>query len=136
MAMRLSLNRNVTLTIRLDLETMRRIVNFQLEAIDKFPPISNLSTVAYLILRRGISDKSVEDVAREVADVRHSWLRHVLTMRIDPETDEKLSYVAKTLGLDGGKSLAASRIVVKYAPTVTIEDLIQQWRKELFPHLP
>ncbi len=110
--MRLSLNRNITLTIRLDLETMRRIVNLQLEAIDKFPPISNLSTVAYLILRRGISDKSVEDVAREVADVRHSWLRHVLTMRIDPETDEKLSYVAKTLGLDGGKSLAASRIVV------------------------
>jgi hypothetical protein len=133
--MRLSLNRNLPLTVRLDLDTMRKIVHLQLEAIEKFPPISNLSTVAYLILRRGISDKSAEDVAREVADVRHSWLRHVLTMRIDPETDAKLADVARLLGLDGGKSLVASRIVVKYAPTVTIEDLIQQYKKELFPHL-
>jgi len=115
---------------------MRRVVNLQLEAIEKFPPISNLSTVAYLILRRGISDKSAEDVAREVADVRHSWLRHILTMRVDPETDAKLADVARLLGLDGGKSLVASRIVIRYAPIVTIEDLIQQWKKEFFPHLP
>jgi hypothetical protein len=134
--MRLSLNRNIALTIRLDLEAMRRIVNLQLEAIEKFPTIANLSTVAYLILRRGISDKPAEDVAREVADVRHSWLRHVLTMRIDPETDAKLAEVARLLGLDGGKSLVASRLIVKHAPTVTIEDLIQQYKKELFPHLP
>jgi hypothetical protein len=134
--MRLSLNRNLPLTVRLDLDTMRRVVNLQLEAIEKFPPISNLSTVAYLILRRGISDKSTEELAREVADVRHSWLRHILTVRIDPETDAKLADVARLLGLDGGKSLVASRIVIRYAPTVTIEDLIQQWKKELFPHLP
>jgi hypothetical protein len=134
--MRLSLNRNLPLTVRLDLDAMRKLVNLQLEAIEKFPTISNLSTVAYFILRRGIADKSAEDVAREVADVRHSWLRHILTMRIDPETDAKLADVARLLGLDGGKSLVASRIVVKYAPTVTIEDLIQQWKKELFPHLP
>jgi len=134
--MRLSLNRNLPLTVRLDLDTMRRVVNLQLEAIEKFPPISNLSTVAYLILRRAVADKSTEELAKEIAETRHSWLRHILTMRIDPETDAKLSYVAKTLGLDGGKSLVASRIIVKYAPTVTIEDLIQQWKKELFPHLP
>jgi len=134
--MRLSLNRNLPLTVRLDLDTMRRVVNLQLEAIEKFPPISNLSTVAYLILRRGISDKSTEELAREVADVRHSWLRHILTVRIDPETDAKLADVARLLGLDSGKSLVASRIVMKYTPTVTIEDLIQQWKKELFPHLP
>jgi hypothetical protein len=134
--MRLSLNRNITLTTRLDLDTMRRVVNLQLEAIEKFPSIANLSTVAYLILRRAVADKSAEELAKEVAETRHSWLRHILTMRIDPETDAKLSYVAKTLGLDGGKSIVASRIVVKYAPTVTIEDLIQQWKKELFPHLP
>ena len=116
---------------------MRRVVNLQLEAIEKFPPISNLSTVAYLILRRGISDKSTEELAREVSDVRHTWLRHILTMRIDPETDAKLADVARLLlSLDGGKSLVASRIVIRYAPTVTIEDLIQQWKKELFPHLP
>jgi len=133
--MRLSLNRNITLTTRLDLDTMRRVVNLQLEAIEKFPSIANLSTVAYLILRRAVADKSAEELAKEVAETRHSWLRHILTMRIDPETDAKLSYVAKTLGLDGGKSIVASRIVVKYAPTVTIEDLIQQWKKELFPHL-
>lgn len=134
--MRLSLNRNITLTTRLDLETMRRIVNLQLEAIEKFPHISNLSTVAYLILRRAVADKSAEELAKEVAETRHSWLRHILTMRIDPETDAKLADVARLLGLDGGKSLVASRIVVKYAPTVTIEDLIHQWKKELFPHLP
>jgi hypothetical protein len=115
---------------------MRRVVALQLEAIEKFPPISTISTVTYLILRRAISDKSVEDIAKDVVETRHSWLRHVTTTRTDPETDAKLSYVAKTLGLDGGKSLIASRIVVKYAPTVTIEDLIQQWKKELFPHLP
>jgi predicted transcriptional regulator len=134
--MRLSLNRNIALTIRLDLDTIRKLVNLQLDAIEKFPPLSTLSTVAYLVLRRGISDKTIEEIAKEVAETRHSWLRHILTMRIDPETDAKLSYVAKTLGLDGGKSLVASRIVVKYAPTVTIEDLIQQWKKEFFPHLP
>ena len=134
--MRLSLNRNIVLTIRLDLDTMRRVVNLQLEAIEKFPPISNLSTVAYLILRRAVADKSAEELAKEIAETRHSWLRHILTMRIDPETDAKLSYVAKTLGLDGGKSVIASRLIVKHAQTVTIEDLIQQWKKELFPHLP
>jgi len=134
--MRLSLNRNLPLTVRLDLDTMRRVVNLQLEAIEKFPPISNLSTVAYLILRRGISDKSTEELAREVADVRHSWLRHILTVRIDPETDAKLADVTKYIGLDGGKSLVASRLIIKHAPTVTIEDLIQQYKKELFPHLP
>ena len=134
--MRLSLNRNLPLPVRLDLDTMRRVVNLQLEAIEKFPPISNLSTVAYLILRRGISDKSTEELAREVADVRHSWLRHILTVRIDPETDAKLADVTKYIGLDGGKSLVASRLIIKHAPTVTIEDLIQQYKKELFPHLP
>jgi 2-hydroxychromene-2-carboxylate isomerase len=134
--MRLSLNRNIVLTIRLDLDTMRRVVGMQLEAIEKFPPISNLSTVAYLILRRAVADKSAEELAKEVAETRHSWLRHILTMRIDPETDAKLAEVARLLGLDGGKSLIASRLIVKYAPTVTIEDLIQQWKKELFPHLP
>ena len=134
--MRLGLNRNLSLTVRLDLDAMRKIVYLQLEAIEKFPPLSTISTIAYLILRRGISDKSADDIAREVADVRHSWLRHILTMRIDPETDTKLADVARSLGLDGGKSLIASRLIVKYAPTVTIEDLIQQWKKELFPHLP
>jgi hypothetical protein len=134
--MRLSLNRNIALTIRLDLDTMRKLVNLQLEAIEKFPPLSTLSSVAYFVLRRGISDKSTEDVAREVADVRHSWLRHILTIRIDPETDAKLVETARLLGLDGGKSLVASRIIVRYAPTTTIEDLIRQWKKELFPHLP
>ena len=134
--MRLSLNRNILLTLRLDSETMRRVVALQLEAIEKFPPISTISTVTYLILRRAISDKSAEELAKEVAETRHSWLRHIVTMRIDPETDAKLADVARLLGLDGGKSLIASRIVVKYAPTVTIEDLIQQWKKELFPHLP
>jgi len=134
--MKLSLNRNLPLTVRLDLDTMRKIVHLQLEAIEKFPPISTLSSVSYLILRRAVADKSTEELAKEVADVRHLWLRHILTIRIDPETDEKLSYVAKTLGLDGGKSLVASRLVVKHAPATTIEDLIHQWKKELFPHLP
>jgi len=134
--MRLSLNRNIPLTIRLDLDTMRKVVNLQLEAIEKFPPLSTLSSVAYLILRRGLADKSIEQIAREVADVRHWWLRHMLTIRIDTETDAKLADVARLLGLDGGKSLVASRLIIKYAPTVTIEDLIQQWKKELFPHLP
>ncbi len=134
--MRLSLNRNLPLTIRLDLDAMRRVVNLQLEAIEKFPPLSTLSTVAYLILRRAISDKTIEEIAKEVANTQHSWLRHIVTLRVDPETDEKLTQTAKFLGIDGGKSLVASRIVVKYAPTVTIEDLIQQWKKELFPHLP
>jgi len=134
--MRLSLNRNIPLTIRLDLDTMRKVVNLQLEAIEKFPPLSTLSSVAYLILRRVLADKSIEQIAREVADVRHWWLRHMLTIRIDTETDAKLADVARLLGLDGGKSLVASRLIIKYAPTVTIEDLIQQWKKELFPHLP
>ncbi len=133
--MRLSLNRNILLTLRLDNETMRRVIALQLEAIEKFPPISTTSTITYLILRRAISDKSVEEIAREVVETRHWWLRHVTTTRIDPETDAKLSYVAKTLGLDGGKSLVASRLIVKYAPMATIEDLIQQYKKELFPHL-
>jgi len=134
--MRLSLNRNIPLTIRLDLDTMRKVVNLQLEAIEKFPPLSTLSSVAYLILRRVLADKSIEQIAREVADVRHWWLRHMLTIRIDTETDAKLADVARLLGLDGGKSLVASRLIIKYAPTVTIEDLIQQWKKEFFPHLP
>jgi len=133
--MRLSLNRNIALTVRLDLEAMRRIVNLQLEAIEKFPPVANLSTVAYLILRRGVADKSTEELAKEVAETRHSWLRHIVTLRVDPETDAKLADVARLLGLDGGKSLIASRLIVKHAPTVTIEDLIQQYKKELFPHL-
>jgi len=134
--MRLSLNRNLPLTVRLDLDTMRRLVSLQLEAIEKFPPLSTLSTVAYLILRRAISDKTIEEIAIEVAETRHWWLRHILTMRIDPETDAKLADVARLLDLDGGKSSVASRLIVKYAPTVTIEDLIQQYKKELFPHLP
>jgi hypothetical protein len=134
--MRLSLNRNILLTLRLDSETMRRVVALQLEAIEKFPPISTISTVTYLILRRAISDKSAEELAKEVAETRHSWLRHIVALRVDMETDAKLSYVAKTLGLDGGKSLVASRLIVKHAPAATIEDLIRQWKKELFPHLP
>ena len=134
--MRLSLNRNLPLTVRLDLETMRKIVNLQLEAIEKFPTISNLSTVAYLILRRAVADKATEELAKDIAETRHWWLRHILTIRIDPETDAKLADVARLLGLDGGKSLVASRLIIKYAQTVTIEDLIQQYKKELFPHLP
>jgi len=134
--MRLSLNRNILLAIRLDTDTMKRVINLQFEAIEKYPLISTQSAVAYLILRRGVSDKDVRDIAKEVAEVQHSWLRHILTMRIDPETDAKLMEVAKLLSLDGGKSFIASRLIVKYAPTVTIEDLIQQFKKELFPHLP
>jgi hypothetical protein len=134
--MRLSLNRNILLAIRLDTDTMKRVINLQFDAIEKYPLISTQSAVAYLILRRGVSDKDVRDIAKDVADVQHSWLRHILTMRIDPETDAKLMEVAKLLSLDGGKSFIASRLIVKYAPTVTIEDLIQQFKKELFPHLP
>jgi hypothetical protein len=133
--MRLSLNRNILLTLRLDNEAMRKIIALQLEAIEKFPPISTTSTITYLILRRAL-DKSVEEIAKEVAETRHWWLRHVTTTRMDPESDAKLAEVARLLGLDGGKSLVASRIVIRYAPTVTIEDLIKQYKKELFPHLP
>jgi hypothetical protein len=57
-------------------------------------------------------------------------------MRIDPETDAKLADVARLLGLDGGKSIIASRLIVRYASVTTIEDLIRQYKKELFPHLP
>jgi len=134
--MRLSLNRNLPLTVSLDLDTMRKLVSLQLEAIEKFPPLSTLSTVAYLILRRAISDKTIEEIAEEVANTQHSWLRHITTLRVDSETEEKLTQTAKFLGLDGGKSIVASRLIIKYAPTTTIEDLISQWKKELFPHLP
>ena len=103
--MRLSLNRNIALTIRLDLDTMRKLVNLQLDAIEKFPPLSTLSTVAYLILRRGLADKSIEQIAREVADVRHWWLRHMLTIRIDTETDAKLADVARLLGRISNREL-------------------------------
>jgi hypothetical protein len=133
--MRLSLNRNLPLTVRLDLDTMRKIVNLQLEAIEKFPPISTLSSVAYLILRKAIADKSIEGIAKEVAETRHLWLRHIVTLRIDMETDSKLADVARLLGLDGGKSLVASRLIIKYAPMTTFEDLVRQYKKELFPHL-
>ena len=132
--MRLSLNRNILLAIRLDTDTMKRVINLQFEAIEKYPLISTQSAVTYLILRRAVADKDVRDIAKEVAEVQHSWLRHILTMRIDPETDAKLMEVAKLL-VGGGKSFIASRLIVKYAPTVTIEDLIQQFKKELFPHL-
>jgi len=134
--MRLSLNRNILLALRLDNETLKRVINLQYEAIERYPLISTQSAVTYLILRRAVADKDVRDIAKEVAEVQHSWLRHVLTMRIDPETDAKLTEVARLLNLDGGKSFIASRLVVKHAPTVTIEDLIQQFKKELFPHLP
>ena len=83
-----------------------------------------------------MADKDVRDIAKEVAEVQHSWLRHILTMRIDPETDAKLMEVAKLLSLDGGKSFIASRLIIKYTPQTTIEDLIAQFKKELFPHLP
>ena len=133
--MRLSLNRNILLTIRLDTDTMKRVINLQFEAIEKYPILSTQSVVTYLILRKAVADKPAEEVAGEVAETQHSWLRHIVTTRVDPETDAKLADVARLLGLDGGKSFIASRLVVKHAPTVTIEDLIKQFKKELFPHL-
>jgi len=134
--MRLSLNRNILLALRLDNETLKRIINLQYEAIERYPLIATQSTVAYLILRKAVADKPAEEVAKEVAETQHSWLRHIVTTRVDPETDAKLTEVARLLNLDGGKSFVASRLVVKHAPTATIEDLIVQFKKELFPHLP
>jgi hypothetical protein len=135
--MRLSLNRNILLALRLDNETLKRIINLQYEAIERYPLIATQSAVAYLILRKAVADKPAEEVAKEVAEMQHSWLRHLITTRIDPETDAKLAEVARLLGIvDGGKSFIASRLIIKYTPQTTIEDLILQFKKELFPHLP
>jgi len=131
--MRPSLNRNRLLTVRLDTASFRRVVNLQIEAIEKnVVMLMSTSSVVYFTLRRALERGEDEIVAR-VTNLQHSWLKHITTTRTDEETLERLKYIAQRLGMEGKVSFVASRLIIAELQTTTLDDLIRQAKRELFP---
>ena len=129
-----SLNRNRILTVRLDTASYRRAVDLQIEAIDKgVTMLSSLSSVLYFTLRKAL--ESEDEIVARVTNLQHSWLKHIATMRVDEETLERLKYIAQKVGMEGKISLVASRLIITELQTATLDDLIRQAKRELFPEI-
>ena len=133
--MRPSLNRNHLLTIRLDTSAYRKVIALQIEAIEKnVVMLTSTSGVVYFTLRKAL-ERSEEEVVARVTNLQHSWLKHIATMRVDEETLERLKYIAQKVGMEGKISLVASRLIITELQTATLDDLIRQAKRELFPEI-
>ena len=128
-----SLNRSHLLTIRLDTASYRRAVDLQIEAIDKgVTTLSSLSSVLYFTLRRAL-ERNESEITERITNLSYGWLRHMATVRVDGETLERLRYIAQRM--EGKVSLVASRLIIAELQTTTLDDLIRQAKRELFPEI-